>query len=239
MDVTQPYQVVEAESSGETLFVVETDVVFTLFTRRSPDQGHVIVLNNSDSLIRSGFLSSHSTRVLIHGWKGGSQSALNKLLRREYLIHGDFNIIVVDWSVGADTQNYIAARNRVNEVGPLVSRFIDFLSNGTNASFSDLTIIGHSLGAHIAGIAGKHTVNVRVRTIFALDPAGPLFSLGSPENRLAENDAEYVEVIYTNSGVNGFDLPLGQSNFYPNGGRKQPGCGNDLEGKCRSHKCML
>uniref|UniRef100_A0A182MDA1 Lipase domain-containing protein n=1 Tax=Anopheles culicifacies TaxID=139723 RepID=A0A182MDA1_9DIPT len=51
-------------------------------------------------------------------------------------------------------------------------------------------------------------------------------------NRVASGDANYVEVIHTNGGLLGFDLPLGQADFYPNGGRSQPGCGVDLAGTC-------
>lgn len=34
---------------------------------------------------------------------------------RAFLQRGDFNFFMVDWSVGAETLNYILARSRVNE----------------------------------------------------------------------------------------------------------------------------
>lgn len=40
----------------------------------------------------------------------------------------------------------------------------------------DVTIVGHSLGAHIAGIAAQPFRN-KVAVIFGLDPASPLVSL--------------------------------------------------------------
>lgn len=54
-----------------------------------------------------------------------------------------------------------------------------------------------------------------------MDPAAPLFKYEEVENRLADTDALYVEVIYTSKL--GHVEPLGQANFYPNGGRFQPG----------------
>lgn len=43
--------------------------------------------------------------------------------------------------------------------------------------------------------------------------------------RLCDSDAEYVDVIHTDSGILGIPIPIGQSDFYPNGGRAlQPGC---------------
>lgn len=68
--------------------------------------------------------------------------------------------------------------------------------------------------------------------IVGLDPALPLFSYDDVENRLADTDASYVEVIYTCAGMLSFTEPIGHSNFYPNGGKKQPGCGWDMIGKC-------
>ena len=42
-------------------------------------------------------------------------------------------------------------------------------------------------------MAGKQTTRGRVNTIVGLDPAGPLFSVDSPADRLASGDADYVE----------------------------------------------
>lgn len=36
-------------------------------------------------------------------------------IMRAFLNRGDFNFFMVDWSVGAETLNYILARGRVNE----------------------------------------------------------------------------------------------------------------------------
>lgn len=41
-----------------------------------------------------------------------------------------------------------------------------------------------------------------------LDPAGPLFSLDDPANRLHHTDANYVESIITDAGRLGFMHPV-------------------------------
>ena len=69
----------------------------------------------------------------------------------------------------------------------------------------------------------KHT------QIKGLDPAKPYFDLVSEEMRLLPTDAEFVDVIHTNSGEiwNGalsLPEPVGQVDFYPNGGSHQAGC---------------
>lgn len=62
--------------------------------------------------------------------------------------------------------------------------------------------------------------------IVGLDPAGPLFSLNKPQDRLDSTDAIYVETIQTS--ILGFHNPIGMVTFYPNGKRVQPGCGVDV-----------
>ncbi len=51
------------------------------------------------------------------------------------------------------------------------------------------------------------------------DPAGPLFSIDQPTERLHWTDADYVEVQFTDIGRLGFTQPIGHANFYPNFGR--------------------
>jgi pancreatic triacylglycerol lipase len=105
-------------------------------------------------------------------------------------------------TLGAQTVNYIAARNRVEETGIVVAQFINMLITVGGMDINRLSIVGHSLGSHVAGFAGKNTQG-RINTIFGTDPAGPLFSMNSPEERLAATDAQYVETILTNGGTLG------------------------------------
>lgn len=146
---------------------------------------------------------------------------------------------MVDWGRGAITHNYITARNLVPTVGQFVGRFIRYLQTFGELRLSTTTIIGHSLGAHVAGIAGKFLKPDRIASIVGLDPARPLFSLDKPLERLANTDAEYVETIHTNRGQNGFSRPIGNAAFYPNWGAKQPGCGRDLTGTCSHSRAVI
>ncbi len=68
----------------------------------------------------------------------------------------------------------------------------------------------------MAGAAGKRTTRGLVETIVGLDPAGPLFSLDDPANRLHHTDANHVESIITDGGRLGFQHPIAHGNFYPN-----------------------
>lgn len=206
------------------LFNALNDVRFLVFTRFNPTIGQELTFRDLESLSRTNFDVSRPTRVLIHGFQSDANADVNVLLTAAYLRNYDVNIIVVDWSVGASTINYISARNRVFEVGPLVAQLLDFLQENILFDYSRLTIVGHSLGAHIAGVIGKNVRRGRVNTIIGLDPAGPLFDANNPRNRLDSTDATYVEVIHSDTRNFGIGAVIGHADFFPNNGSNQPGC---------------
>lgn len=66
------------------------------------------------------------------------------------------NFIAVNWQKGSDVYNYLTARGRVLAVAEQVAKFVDFMSKRAWMSLGKLTIVGHSLGAHVAGISKSH-----------------------------------------------------------------------------------
>lgn len=66
-------------------------------------------------------------------------------------------------------------------------------------------------------------LNANIVSFTGLDPAGPLFYAFS--SRLNSFDADFVDVIHTDSYILGLPKQLGHVDFYPNNGRRpQPGC---------------
>ena len=65
--------------------------------------------------------------------------------------------------------------------------------------------------------------------IFALDPTTSHFesNIYKGFESLSRTDAEYVQVIHTNAGILGLQNAVGTTDFFPNGGIRQPGCEND------------
>lgn len=157
----------------EAFFNPETDVPLLLFTRSNPTTPQFLTLNPG-TVAASNFNPNHNTKFLIHGWNSNGQDGFNVQATAAYLARGDFNVICVDWALGAGTPNYITAVNRVSLVGAWLARFIDVLHTGGHP-FSHINVIGFSLGAHVAGISGKF-VNGRIPTIIGLDPAGLFFT---------------------------------------------------------------
>ncbi|XP_058454770.1 phospholipase A1-like [Malaya genurostris] len=224
-----PRRAVEMQARFRPAFA-EEDVEFVFYSRSLSSDGQTFRLSSLEELDEEVFLSSRPTRVVIHGWLNNRNSPMSVNIRDAYLIGWDLNVIVVDWSKCANWLNYISVTSCVRVVGNALSKLLDNLQNSRGLSLNDVYLIGHSLGAHAAGIAGKSCRDIS--TIIALDPALPLFSIHNPENRVDVEDAEYVEVIHTSGGLLGFLEPVGTADYYPNGGQKQPGCGLNLAGIC-------
>lgn len=133
---------------------------------------------------------------------------------------------MVDWS-GLSTGRYPEVRKNTRLVGKHIATLCDLLVVNTGISLTSVHLVGHSLGAHVAGYAGASVTKTKIGRITGLDPARPLFempALVTTDRRLDTSDAHFVDVIHTNGGSFGMILPIGHVDFYPNGGMKQPGC---------------
>lgn len=69
-------------------------------------------------------------------------------------------MIIVNWERFSHTLNYITARNSVEDTGVRVATLIDVIIENTKVQLDDISLVGFSLGAHIAG-HGKFNNNNR------------------------------------------------------------------------------
>ena len=151
------------------------------------------------------------------------------------------NVVYLDWTKGARAGlfgvGYQKSAANTRLVGVQLGHFIEFLCRSFNLNVESFHLIGHSLGAHIAGYTGKYIFQkfyTKIGRISATDPAGPLFQNTPTVMHLTKDDATYVDCIHTDGDelwpipVTGFGTmeQFGHVDFYPNGGRKQPGCWN-------------
>lgn len=142
----------KVKNESTPYFSVENDVIFELYTHKNPIEPQILTFNNYTTVKKSNFNWWNPTRILIHGWY--SEGLLTPRFADAYLVKGKHkvNFIAVNWQKGSDVYNYLFARRHVEEVAEHVARFIDFMNEMAWMRFSDLTIVGHSLGAHISGI---------------------------------------------------------------------------------------
>ncbi|KAL1493051.1 hypothetical protein ABEB36_011190 [Hypothenemus hampei] len=221
----------EAESANITLFATENDISFYIYTPENPLAGFQIRESQLHNIVRlTGFNIHRPTLLVVHGWNNNFESAVNDRIKNAVLIHNNVNVIVADWSPIAN-RNYLSAQGSVLAVGNYIGDFLLRLDREVNHRLQDVTVVGHSLGAHVSGNIGARTRGL-IQHIIGLDPAGPLFTQGNINNRLDPTDGRFVEVIHTNDGFLGFGIRMGHVDYYPNGGSSQPGCGLDLVGSC-------
>lgn len=199
----------------------KTDVRFRLFQKRGDKSGKILT---EETVKTVNMYRDLPTKCFIHGWTSNEETYWYNPLRDAYFRKGSYNIFYIDWSGPANKSFHESAANS-KPVGEFIADF--FMASKINVK--NIHIIAHSLGAHVAGFAGKHVfgkIRRKLGRITATDPAGPLFERKEVTQnfRLCKDDAEFVDVVHTDIGHYGFIAPIGHVDFYPNGGTKQPGC---------------
>jgi len=205
------------------------------------DNFAVIDFNNQNSLEGANIQSNLPLVITIDGFLSNTTSPMTSLLKRSYTEHGGKNVIVLDWSkLSGSTERvdnalrmaaaYLTVLGNVGPAGHRLAQFLELIEEEKGIPMSEVTIIGGSLGAHIAGACGSYIRNkygeAKIGRIVGLDPAGPFFSMQvDKDKRLHKGDAQSVEIYHSNRGTLGdSEHDTGDINVYCNGGNNQPGC---------------
>ncbi|KAK3913320.1 Inactive pancreatic lipase-related protein 1 [Frankliniella fusca] len=214
-----------------------SSITFYVFTRYYAQPG-VLQVGDDASLQASGFNSRRPTKVLVHGFGSNVNRTMMTTIKDAYLYAMDVNVVSVDWSPLSAVPWYPAARYNVDVVGARLAALLDWLA--TRGALPDqVHVVGHSLGAHVAAVAGANLRSGKLSRISGLDPARPGFRDVEDQRRLDPSDAILVDVIHTTAGFLGLEQPIGHVDFYPNGGTmSQPGCITDIAGICSHEKAF-
>lgn len=204
-----------------------SNVKFLLWTRHNPTSAEE-VSPTAESILTSHFSPSHPTVVLAHGFSSHGLEFATPFASA-FLSVGEYNVFSIEWSHLASWENYFAAAANTRVVGEHAATLVQAIQD---VGAGHIHLVGHSLGAHVVGFLGKKVQELglgKLPRITGLDPAQPAFDLAGPGGRLDHGDAEFVDVIHTNSGMlwNGclsILKPIGHVDYYPNGGSHQPGC---------------
>lgn len=192
-------------------------------------------------LVTHGFMSNgKSVSGIKKAWLDGRKGANTR-------------VIILDWAKLAnplkdpatwfDDPPYTKAAKNALDVGAALGKCLaELVRKGLDQN--KIHLVGHSLGAHLVGKAGREFTNQRRRQkvgrVTGLDPAGPRW-VGDYEGKelarekLSKDSAEFVDVIHTNGDTSGRVIrnlgthfgalqPLGHIDFYPDGGRNQQIC---------------
>uniref|UniRef100_A0A1I8AM64 Lipase domain-containing protein n=1 Tax=Steinernema glaseri TaxID=37863 RepID=A0A1I8AM64_9BILA len=217
---------------------VSIDPNFTIAHSDEPySYHHINIVNLTDQVARTRFPKGNDVTFIIHGFGESEKQWMH--YAQDAILHLDHQtVVLVYWGRGSTHPNYFQAAANTRVVGVIIARMIEAINQIHGIPLSRVRLVGFSLGAHVAGFAGKQFNETRIGSIYGLDPAGPLFTAGNPnrfykpvpaEERLDRNDADYVEVLHTSgddfmyAGA-GSPFQFGDVDFYANGGEHQPGC---------------
>lgn len=202
-----------------------SDVQFVLFTRNSQNNSPQYLIPKDEELFElSDFNNERPTKLIIHGFLSSINEDVFYIIRDAYMREGDYNIIGVDWSKLC-ANDYLNAMRGAYETAEHLGSLLNWMARRCGVRLQDIHIIGHSLGAHVAGLtADRISGNGKISRITGLDPAGPGFNEAPEWSRLDPGDASVVDIIHTSMQVLSLSHPVGHVDFYPNGGRAQPGC---------------
>jgi hypothetical protein len=179
------------------------------------------------------YLTAPRLVFVTHGFRNTMDTPWMAQMKDALLNESDQTVILLGWGAGADLYpvRYLQAAANIQSVAEWLSGHLSAIG----LLKPDLVMwgVGHSLGAHLIGIAGRKSG--KLSRISALDPAGPGFEKHEfLEYRLQNTDAkDIVDVIHTDGYDSFFDpadwispvnhygtlIPLGTIDFYPNYGK--------------------
>ncbi|CAG5122260.1 unnamed protein product [Candidula unifasciata] len=206
--------------------VVQTDFLLYTRTYKTSPQG-LDARHLQDLATAWTHFGARPTKFITHGFLNNPETNPWLTDMKDALLqHGDYNVVIINWA-GGNGPPYSQAAANARLVGAQTAQLISQLISSKGVAAADFHIIGHSLGAHVAGYAGEKIPDLG--RITGLDPAGPYFENTDKSVRLDPSDALFVDVVHTD-GKNLLDLGFGMKeqvghlDFYPNLGHDQPGC---------------
>lgn len=191
---------------------------YTLFTRSNRNSGQVVTTTSVPSVYKG----SVRTVIITHGWQNDGNEPFLTSMKNAFLDREDINVVVLDWGRGTSNLWYPQCAANTRTVGAYTALIINSLVK-KGGSGSRMWCTGHSLGSHVCGHAGMKT---SIQRITGMDPAGPWFQDAQDRTvGLNPTSARLVDVIHSDNTY-GTLRNLGHIDFYPNGGKNQPGCIN-------------
>ncbi|EAT46683.1 AAEL002150-PA [Aedes aegypti] len=201
---------------GEVTTPIEEEVTFWCSSESSDNLQQVHV---NDPNIHNKIHFAKPITLITHGWLGNHSSFWMVQTASDILKYTNNSVCIVAWDHLASYVYPQVAQQHAPLVSDYMTRFVKFL-NQQGMPPESMTLVGHSIGAHVCGQVG-YNLKGKIREIYGLDPAGPLFTHPTRREssfRLDSTDAGYVQMIVTTRFILGVNYGDGHENFYPNGG---------------------
>jgi esterase/lipase superfamily enzyme len=125
-------------------------------------------VDNLEIITNTTFDPKLRLTIIVHGFMQDGFVPWISKMRKELMKKENMNIIVVNWEIGASALAlYDVAAGNTRLVGAQLVKLITKLRHRLNYEPSNVHVIGHSLGAHVAGFAGASLSirNMKIRRI--------------------------------------------------------------------------
>jgi pimeloyl-ACP methyl ester carboxylesterase len=143
----------------------------------------MITFGSSNSIMTSTFNPANPTIFIIHGFFDTGDEGWLRRMSESILKLQPSNVIRVDWHEASRTIKYGQAATDIQVVAASIACLLDNLMEQKPFKVSDLTCVGHSLGAQTCGYVGQNILKrfgEKLPIIHGLDPAEPYFKVRIP-----------------------------------------------------------
>ncbi|XP_039751173.1 phospholipase A1-like, partial [Pararge aegeria] len=194
-------------------------------------------LNDPARILRDAcFNPNLKTLFYTFGYRGKSYGPATTAVVTAYINSKKKNVVLLDWEdeaksgyLGIPLGYALSAVPNAKRIGQELGEALITLSLA-GMNMSDVQLMGHSLGAHVMGYAGRWTRQKGqvISRITGLDPARALFEgIFAFKSGLDRTCAKFVDIVHSNPGNYGRSLSTGTVDFWPNysiNDGLQPGC---------------
>nr|XP_014101668.2 vitellogenin-1-like [Bactrocera oleae] len=191
----------------------EVDLTHIKFQLRTACSKYTYSLRDARKLLNnSDFHPSRKVVIVVSGWTQtvNNSDTIDKMAK-VFNCRGDVNFLALDMDQYLATF-YIWAVQNTDSIALGLAQGLTMLKEVI--PIENVQLIGHSLGAHIVGRAGRYfteKTGEKLPYITGLDPAKTCLAA---EQRIGRGDAHKVEIIHSNPGVLGIAEPLGHIDLY-------------------------
>ncbi|XP_034665932.1 phospholipase A1-like [Drosophila subobscura] len=165
-----------------------------------------------------GFYQDRPTVIFITGWKTTISESNSGPAAKAYNCRNDTNFVLLDAANFIDTLYSWSALN-TDAIGEYVARAL--LTLNRNYVVENVHVVGHSLGAQIAGSTGRYfrqlSGGATLARVTGLDPANPCFYDGNDLEGVRSGDARFVDIIHSNPGILGTPKVVGDADYFVEG----------------------
>lgn len=157
------------------------------------------------AFVNDEFVPGRRVIVVIPGYLSGSKCDwMDDIAAAWRKVDPQAFVVNVYWQHG-NSGDYEDAVQNTAIVARQITMYLYYLASAHNVDWTsrefrdNVYLVGHSLGAHIAGMVGEE-FGGQLGRVTGLDPAGPIFDFLTKSQRLSPDDAQFVDVIHTNAG---------------------------------------